>query len=52
MDRLINNARIYARSYRQLPYGKKSKLFAEIKLQIADKMQEYEVLEEQYIKKH
>lgn len=52
MDRLINNARIYARSYRQLPYGREIEGTAELLLQMADKLEEYEVLEEQCIKEH
>ena len=42
MNELIDKARIYARSYRQLPYGREIEGTAELLLQMADKLEKYE----------
>lgn len=47
MERLSDKARIYARSYKQFPYGREIEGTAELLLQMADKLAEYEDLEEQ-----
>lgn len=47
MEKLSNKARMYARSYGQPPYGREIKGTAELLLQMADKLEEYEDLEEQ-----
>ena len=47
MKRLSNKARIYAREYRRLPYGREIEGTAELLLQLAEKLAEYENLEEQ-----
>lgn len=47
MKKLIDKARLYARSYGQLPYGREIEGTAELLLQMADKLEEYEDLEEQ-----
>lgn len=47
MKKLSDKARMYARSYGQPPYGREIEGTAELLLQMADKLDEYEVLEEQ-----
>ena len=47
MERLSDKARIYARSYKQFHYGREIEGTAELLLQMADKLAEYEDLEEQ-----
>lgn len=47
MKRLIDKARTYARSYGQPPYGEEIEGTAELLLQMADKLEEYENLETQ-----
>ncbi len=47
MERLSDKARIYARLYKQFPYGREVEGTAELLLQMADKLAEYEDLEEQ-----
>lgn len=47
MERLSDKARIYAKNYRQLPYGREIEGTAELLLQMAEKLAEYEDLEEQ-----
>lgn len=47
MKRLSDKARIYARSYGQPPYGREIEGTAELLLQMADKLEEYEDSEEQ-----
>ncbi len=47
MDRLSDKARMYARSYGQLPYGREIEGTEELLLQMADELEKYEDLEEQ-----
>lgn len=47
MERLSDKARMYARSYGQPPYGREVEGTAELLLQMAEKLEKYEVLEEQ-----
>lgn len=47
MKKLSDKARMYARSYGQPPYGRGIEGTAELLLQIADRLDEYEVLEKQ-----
>ncbi len=47
MKRLSDKARMYARSYGQPPYGREIEGTAELFLQMAEKLEEYEDLEEQ-----
>lgn len=47
MKKLSDKARLYARSYGQPPYGREIEGTAELLLQMADKLEEYEDLEEQ-----
>ncbi len=47
MERLSDKARIYARAYGQPPYGRETEGTAELLIQMADKLAEYEDLEEQ-----
>lgn len=47
MERLSDKARLYARSYGQPPYGREIEGTAKLLLQMADKLEEYEDLEEQ-----
>lgn len=47
MKRLSDKARLYARSYGQPPYGKEIEGTADLLLQMADRLEEYEKLEEQ-----
>lgn len=47
MERLSDKARLYARSYGQPPYGREIEGTAELLLRMADKLDEYEGLEEQ-----
>lgn len=47
MKRLSDKARLYARSYGQPPYGREIEGTAELLLRMADKLDEYEDLEEQ-----
>ena len=47
MKKLSDKARIYARSYGQQPYGREIEGTAELLLQMAEKLDEYEGLEEQ-----
>ncbi len=46
MEKLSDKARMYARSYGQPPYGREIEGTAELLLQMADKLAEYEDLEE------
>ena len=47
MKKLSDKARMYARSYGQPPYGREIEGTAELLLRMAEKMDEYEDLEEQ-----
>lgn len=47
MNKLSDKARMYARSYGQPPYGKEIEGTAELLLRMAEKLDEYEILEEQ-----
>lgn len=47
MKKLSDKARLYARLYGQTPYGQEIEGTAELLLQIADKLEDYEDLEEQ-----
>ncbi len=47
MNKLSDKARMYARSYGQPPYGREIEGTAELLLQMADKLEGYEGLEEQ-----
>lgn len=47
MKKLSDKARMYARSYGQPPYGRETEGTAELLLEMADKLEEYEDLEEQ-----
>lgn len=47
MKRLSDKARLYARSYGQPPYGQEIEGTADLLLQMADRLEEYEKLEEQ-----
>ncbi len=47
MSKLTDMTRIYAREYRRLPYGREIEGTAELLLQLAEKLAEYENLEEQ-----
>ena len=47
MSKLTDMTRIYAREYRRLPYGREIEGTAELLLQLAEKLAEYEDLEEQ-----
>lgn len=47
MNKLSDKARIYARSYGQSPYGREIEGTTELLLQMAEKLDEYETLEEQ-----
>lgn len=47
MKKLSDKARMYARSYGQPPYGREIEGTAELFLQMAEKLEEYEDLEEQ-----
>lgn len=47
MKKLSDKARMYARSYGQLPYGREIEGTAELLLQMAEKLDEYETLEEE-----
>ncbi len=42
MKKLSDKARLYARSYRQLPYGREIEGTAELLLQMAEKLEEYD----------
>lgn len=46
MKRLSDKARLYARSYGPPPYGREIEGTAELLLQMADKLEEYEDFEE------
>ena len=46
MEKLSEKARLYARSYRQFPYGREIEGTAKLLLQMADKLEEYEGFEE------
>lgn len=47
MNKLSDKARMYARSYGQPPYGREIEGTSELLLQMAEKLKEYENLEEQ-----
>lgn len=47
MKKLSDKARMYARSYGQPPYGREIEGTAELLLRMAEKLDEYETLEEQ-----
>lgn len=47
MNKLSDKAKMYARSYGQPPYGREIEGTAELLLQMAEKLAEYEDLEEQ-----
>lgn len=47
MDKLSDKARIYAKAYGQPPYGREIEGTADLLLQMAGKLEEYEDLEEQ-----
>lgn len=47
MKKLSEKARLYARSYGQPPYGREIEGTADLLIQMADKLEEYEDLEEQ-----
>ncbi len=47
MSKLTDMTRIYARAYKTLPYGREIEGTAELLLQLAEKLAEYEDLEEQ-----